>query len=358
MTPEEFEKRIARIHEVLEQPGTKVTWNDHIPDPDNPEQPRQVDITIIRKGRVTHVECRHHKTPQDVQWVEELYGRKASLRARSIMGVSSSGFTEGAIKKAERLGVILRDFRTVTDEEVRDWGQSTRVWLYYIKFGKTTLFPVLSRLEIRRIRPPVKFHKSDWTTWPLNEMMSEMASRLNESSLPQGGIRVQFFTRDLFINGIPIGEVIVETKWSKVKVAAEPPVVYVYGAPPRMEQPQHSVLIEEFSGTEFEIYRSPTEVIPIFDFSIVKPIPGGIFREMIIDFGKEISSRRFEIVGPKESHITPVPFNIHPVLEDSREYMELLNATIGLVFSLPSPEPSKGEPRLVQFSTRQQCKKT
>jgi hypothetical protein len=39
-----------------------------------------------------------------------------------------------------------------------------------------------------------------------------------------------------------------------------------------------------------------------------------------------------------------------------KDTMELLNATIGLVFSLPSPQPSKGEPRLVQLSTSKRRK--
>ena len=45
---EQFEQNVAPIHELLESIGAAVTWNDHIPDPDNPTQPRQIDITIKR----------------------------------------------------------------------------------------------------------------------------------------------------------------------------------------------------------------------------------------------------------------------------------------------------------------------
>ena len=69
---------MERIHQLLEIEGSTVTWNDHIPDPDNPSRPRQIDVSIRRDGSLTLVECRIHKDPQDVTWVEELMGRRTS----------------------------------------------------------------------------------------------------------------------------------------------------------------------------------------------------------------------------------------------------------------------------------------
>jgi len=92
-----FERQIERIHQLLENEGSQVTWDDKIPDPDNPKQPRQIDITIRRDGRTTHIECRIHRTKQGVKWIEELQGRKDSLCADSVIAVSASGFTKGAI---------------------------------------------------------------------------------------------------------------------------------------------------------------------------------------------------------------------------------------------------------------------
>jgi len=108
MTPEEFEQKIAWIESLLKRDGARVRWNHKIPDPDNPEQKRQIDVTIQRGNKLTLVECRYHSKSQDVKWVEELYGRRVSLNAYSVIAVSASGFTKGAIKKAEKLGVVLR----------------------------------------------------------------------------------------------------------------------------------------------------------------------------------------------------------------------------------------------------------
>jgi hypothetical protein len=57
-TPDALERQVHQIHELLVGSHADVTWNDHIPDPDNPEQLRQVDITIRRHGEFTLIECR------------------------------------------------------------------------------------------------------------------------------------------------------------------------------------------------------------------------------------------------------------------------------------------------------------
>jgi hypothetical protein len=43
-TPETLERQVHRIHELLERSHDNVTWNDHIPDPDNPSQLRQIAL--------------------------------------------------------------------------------------------------------------------------------------------------------------------------------------------------------------------------------------------------------------------------------------------------------------------------
>lgn len=107
ISPTEFEKQIKRIHDILLQEYGTTVWNDKIPDPDNPEQNRQIDISVRFNNKLMLIECRHHKKRQDVKWIEELKGRKDSLNADEIIAVSSSGFTEGAIKKANRFGIYL-----------------------------------------------------------------------------------------------------------------------------------------------------------------------------------------------------------------------------------------------------------
>jgi hypothetical protein len=131
-----FERQIERIHRLLKAEGSEVTWNDRIPDPDNPSQARQIDITIRKGGQTTLVECRVHKSRQDVNWIQELIGRRESLRADAVIAVSASGFTAGAIAKAEKFGVILRDLWTLRQMEIASWGTPTKVNLVYYEFDE------------------------------------------------------------------------------------------------------------------------------------------------------------------------------------------------------------------------------
>ena len=128
----------------------ELTWDDRIIDPDNPDQSRQIDVTIARQGHLTHVECRFHKASQDVKWIEELIGRRASLKADAMIAVSASGFTKGAIKKAEAHGIILRTLHTLSEQEIKDWGRVTDVEVIYYEFTDTVIaFRIPADAKIR-----------------------------------------------------------------------------------------------------------------------------------------------------------------------------------------------------------------
>jgi hypothetical protein len=134
-----FEHQIRRLHELVDGTDAEVTWNDRIPDPDNPKQPRQIDITIKRGNTLTFVECRIHQERQDVKWIEELIGRRISLQADLIIAVSASGFTEGAIKKAHAHGIFLRDLEQLTPAEIEQWGCTVAMTIYYYQYSDLEL---------------------------------------------------------------------------------------------------------------------------------------------------------------------------------------------------------------------------
>jgi hypothetical protein len=146
MTSTEFEQLTSRIIAQMVASGANVLWNDRIPDPDNPNQLRQVDVTIVRQGRKSHIECRNHKAPQDAQWIEELIGRRQSLNAAAMMAVSSSGFTLGAIRKAERYGIFLHELDALSPQEAASWGCHSVVEFGYFGMHPLWLHLVLSRL--------------------------------------------------------------------------------------------------------------------------------------------------------------------------------------------------------------------
>lgn len=146
-----FEQRIHRIHELIEGFDAEVTWNDRVIDPDQPFRRRQIDVTVKRHGRLTIIECRLHGSPQNVKWIEELIGRRQSLGAHAVIAVSASGFTKGALSKARRHGVQLRDLRELSDDDVREWGRSIELSLYFFAYSDVELTITLSTESLCRI---------------------------------------------------------------------------------------------------------------------------------------------------------------------------------------------------------------
>lgn len=134
MSPKEFEQIVSRIISIMVKSGDRVVWNDRIPDPDNPKQMRQIDISINHDGLKSHIECRHHIAPQDVKWIEELIGRKLSLDAFAMIAVSSSGFTEGATNKAEKHGIFLHTLTEHSPEIAHTWGRQSKLEVGYYGF--------------------------------------------------------------------------------------------------------------------------------------------------------------------------------------------------------------------------------
>src|SRR5271167_3966639 len=164
---EDFERQIERIQRLLEEDGSVVTWNDRIPDPDNPKQPRQIDITVRRGNWTVHIECRFHREPQDVQWIEELHGRRDSLGADEIIAVSSSGFTDTARLKAARFKIPLRSLCKVTDDEIHLWARKTVAKAIFYQF---TNCQVVFTLGIPGVSHPISITKDDGTPVNWREM--------------------------------------------------------------------------------------------------------------------------------------------------------------------------------------------
>jgi hypothetical protein len=119
--------------------------DDHIPDPDNPSQPRQVDITVRRDGLLTLVDAAFTRPSKDVTWIEELIGHRASLRADLAMGVSASGFTEGALNKAREFGIVLRHLAGLTEAEIAQWGKAVSLSIGFYEYRDLELSLLFAR---------------------------------------------------------------------------------------------------------------------------------------------------------------------------------------------------------------------
>ena len=297
---EKFEKQIARIHSLIEGGEAKVTWDDHIPDPDNPDQPRQIDITINYKNKLTIVECRIHKRPQGVQWIEELIGRRISLKADAIIAVSASGYTKGAILKAKTLGVILRDLQNLTEEEIKNWGRETLVTLSFIKFMDVeiefSINKTIPNINSVRITDP-DGKEINWRVFFQN-IISDLEE--NKSDSKECKIKGKMEAGDIRLNGLIPVEVNFQVKTRPItqKVSLVSIVQYY---DPIQKKPQDKVLIEKINIGDFEILQSGDQVSVVVDLSGIRIPKNSIFRTLNFDFKRNVTVKFWEFIGMKDA---------------------------------------------------------
>ena len=296
-----FEQRIHRIHELLDGSDAVVTWNDRVPDPDNPDQARQIDVTVKRGEHVTLIECRIHRAKQNVKWIEELIGRRTSLQAHSVVAVSAAGFTRGAEQKAARHGIALRDLRELTDEQVLAWGQSIAITLICYQYSglaftlwiddDTSFDPVAFKREFPR-------HSTCLTA------INRAAKLLTDDALMMTEERVGHtvpFRIDIApeqtvrIAGGNIRLLQVEGRAQAVAIPIACPRVEAYGSP-SPEDPD--AVIERFGLGETSIVHAGENIAILLDISALELPPLCQFRGFrTCGSDRELNVESFELIG-------------------------------------------------------------
>jgi hypothetical protein len=98
---------------------------------------REVDVVIeanVAGHTVTvSLECRDHQRPQTVSWVEEMHAKHERLPTDRLVLVSRSGFTPGALAKAQSYGIETVVPEDLTDEQAGDIAR--RVRMVYTKLN-------------------------------------------------------------------------------------------------------------------------------------------------------------------------------------------------------------------------------
>lgn len=267
----QFEQRVSRIHRLLEADGCVVTWNDRIPDPDNPDQQRQVDILIKRGDQTVHVECRSHKSPQDVKWIEELIGRRLSLEADQVIAATDSGFTEGAKRKAHRHGILLRDLHMVADAEVASWGKRTELEFCYYRLSH-----VQFQLNFEGPAP-----SADRVGHFLSAQTDIVSSAMNGSKYVINNIDNRSFPlcirtelqpiAPIFLDGARVVAVKVRYEANEIRVRHLVPTVFTYSDPESKKPAQ--AIVETLDTMTLEIIKSKEQCFIHIDLSSL-PAPG------------------------------------------------------------------------------------
>jgi Restriction endonuclease len=300
---EDFEHLIERIHMLVESDDSIVTWNDRIIDPDNSDQLRQIDVTIARQGHLTHVECRFHRAPQDVKWIEELIGRRASLKADAMIAVSASGFTEGAVKKAEAHGIILRTLHTLSEQEIRDWGRVTDVEVIYYEFTDTVIaFRIPADASIRDPLISDEHGKPvDYRTL-FEAVMNVMADNASLKNIDESDI-IKFHSTvkaPVLVDGIKSTGCMVDTNVRRIVRKLSLASVVAYAAPDGFDLTENAN-VQHFDAEGFEILQNSDEVAVVVDLTDARPPPRCLLHAVRFDFGRVVTTRWTKPVGLREA---------------------------------------------------------
>ncbi len=140
----EFEKLVSKIEKQLAPKGAIIKSPDRIKDKIT-GQLREVDASIrYYIGSIPvliTVECRKRKKVQDDIWIEQLAKKKEKIGADLTVAVTSSDFTEPAIKSADFFNIKLRKITDVTNSDISSWVQN-------IHIQKITLFDSIEKWTI------------------------------------------------------------------------------------------------------------------------------------------------------------------------------------------------------------------
>lgn len=109
----DFELLYHQLYSTLDRSLYTILSPAFIPDQIT-GQKREIDVLIEYYDPDHHVrrisiECRDRHSIQDVQWIEQLVTKKNDLNIDITIAATTTSFTEPAIKKAEKYGIVLEE---------------------------------------------------------------------------------------------------------------------------------------------------------------------------------------------------------------------------------------------------------
>ena len=302
---DEFEIMISRTHKLLEGDDATVDWNERIPDPDNPKQGRQIDVLVRKDGLKNLIECRLHKEPQDVTWIEELIGRRLSLDANAIVAVSASGFTSGAIKKANKYGVLLKDVNRLTDEEICSWSKSIDISVFYyryegFKLGFAFAMDELEKLDTDQMQEELQKYVGfrSLFTAQLDALHSKRLI-LQENRDKHVTFDVKFTIEDFQLCDCEVKEIQAQGVAYLEEIQLQVPEVLAYGEP-GVENEERNVVIQDFNLGETKVIHHNGHISVSLDLSKLDVPPYWQFRSFKISSECENYMDLVEIVHPEK----------------------------------------------------------
>lgn len=303
---EDFEILTTRIHEILEKAGAIVEWNEMIPDPDNPKQLRQIDVSVRKNDVFNIIECRDRVSRQDVTWIEELMGRRMSLGADSIAAVSTSGFTKGAIRKANKNGVILYDLVSLTEVDIQNWTKGVSITLVLYRYSEFRIELTFSDRDLDGLRMDKLLEELQQFVGfrtLFTAHLNAMEDRISLPDIREGGGRVrfsaEFFIEDFYLDERQVTSVKTEGVAHLEEIVLSIPGHIAYGSP-ETSGPERDVYIQEYNLGKTRVIHHGEDLSISLDLSQMVLPPYWQFRFVEINGGGSHNHECFELIDPEK----------------------------------------------------------
>ena len=312
-----FEQQIERIYRLLETDKSAIiTWNNKIYSDIDPKCLRQIDITIERNNKITHIECRNHKKPQDVQWIENLIGRKITLKPDLMIAVSNSGFTSTAILTAKKHGIILRELEDLTENEIIEWGRQVTAKLEYIVYDKVEFFVILGKEAMNKIETEKIAEKLQKNNIHEDILIETQKRILNQKINKKSKYLLSYEPEDLLIDKCKIKDILFLTEMHIEKHDVDLCSVKVFGDP-LIPTTEKKTYIQKMGLKGFEISKCENEFYILIDYSSIIPPVKSQFLSIIFDLKNKYNKiKGFEIYAPKLPGIKLGQVKLQPLYGD------------------------------------------
>jgi hypothetical protein len=260
---------------------------------------RQIDVSIRRDGSFTLVECRIHKDPQDVTWIEALIGRRLSLKADAVIAVSASGFTKTARDKAIAHGIHLRDFASLSDEEIQNWGRTRTLTLNFCEFNQ-----VLLTVSLSEPPPPGRPRLTDVegnapspVMWRL--LYQSIMQKLDQDNWSGVSGRVDAAVKaKLLVNGKPPASILISTKVRRISQTVRLASVFEYADP-----------IVAMARAEVGRYALGDNVAMTIDLSTITVPDSCCFEAVTVNAGRIVKARP-RLIGFEQALGCRIPISV------------------------------------------------
>jgi hypothetical protein len=280
----------------------------------------QIDVTIRRNGKLTIVECRLSRRRQDVKWIEELIGRRQSLGADTAIAVASTGFTAGAQRKAARYGILLRDLRQISAEEIATWGGRITLILYYYQYSNVKLAIGFAPGSAEHI-DPVALRQELRSHGILQSVFNAAAAQLDTLKLLARNdtrtIRVRLLIRPESVRlcGEPLVEVGFEGKACLLAHPIISPGAFGYGEPAQAATLREAT-VERFDLGETSVCHHEDRIAVEIDLSGVALPTLSQIRYVRTTSADELEYESFAITNPEKLGVAgPLSIDLYEIRE-------------------------------------------